>query len=537
MFVSWQLRLHLTKSEAKVMQYEDKFSSVAATMSTYGSRTRSAAWNEVAKNPDNKTELELPGIREYHDSRRRVDCAALCQKIGSLSPEHSSNPYSTVASFLQNYFSDETSYGPIHVIDTHSKRFLDDMAPDISVQRNASLPDKFNLTIAIDIKTSNYGTSTNRGQMLDYLQSMANHQPGRTVFFGIITDMVTAEVIRWERLVKGRNRRTSVGNYDGHSFRCRHYRNSSLEHSLAYIHGELNVAGANPLILPFSPEAGDLNRIIQLNDRSIIAQFVHKKHENCIVKAAATTRFVPDIRKEIEFLKLLQEPGSDRPCSIPTLLFSFPDLARPQMGIHPYGTSFRLEAFTKTCDLRGCLMDILHALAWVHAHGLVHRDVRADNVILAHENRLHSEPTGRKIWAVLIDFDRAAPIGVSTIYEGGYICCPENLLRNMSDGVSSSLDHYQYTPKPSHDYLAFVLLVNHLLFPFTFQRYQYHRVEDWRSPEAARLFNLWVAMRASATWSRMIQCAEKEEDYPMQPDWNLREWTQWEEALDMMVLL
>lgn len=220
-----------------------------------------------------------------------------------------------------------------------------------------------------------------------------------------------------ELVTKSRSRRTSAGNSEGTTFLCKHYHNSPLGDALAFIHELLSPAAVNPPKLHFSSESGDLNRIIQRTERSVIAQFVHKEYETCIVKVAAATRWAPDINAEIEFLRHLQEPSADRPLSIPMLLYSSPDPTHPEIAIHPYGTSFHLEAFRSTKDARACLMDILHALAWVHARGLVHGDVRADNIILVQPKLEDRVATGREIRAVLIDLDRAAEIGVTTVFQ------------------------------------------------------------------------------------------------------------------------
>ncbi|RPB19912.1 hypothetical protein L211DRAFT_766290, partial [Terfezia boudieri ATCC MYA-4762] len=202
---------------------------------------------------------------------------------------------------------------------------------------------------------------------------------------------------------------------------------------------------------------------------------------------------------EVEILKSLQH-ASKQPTSIPSIIYSLPS----EFAIEPVGKAFRLEAFENTKDLRAALGDVVCALEWVHNHNLVHRDVRADNLVLVRDRVCPD----RSIRAVLIDFDRSTVIGKTTTYEGGYICCPEEVLHKLFEGAGDAphapLDFITYTPHPKHDFLAFVILLNQLLFPFIFQRYAYHLVEKVDTKEQRKLFDLWRSLKGSRVWGPIV---------------------------------
>lgn len=226
-------------------------------------------------------------------------------------------------------------------------------------------------------------------------------------------------------------------------------------------------------------------------------------------------------------------------------------------------------------------MDILLALEWIHERGLVLRDVRSDNVIVVQD----AGSNERRARAVLVDFDRAAPIRQNYVYEGGYICCPEEVLyqaKPVADEITAaaahsekesegdnmhqedqglpvsphptmpstglarnptqfplpsptqprsprSLDHVLYSPHPRHDYFALALLLNRFIFPFTCRRYADHKLEDVTSNEMRRLFALWDGLKNSAMWGAAVKCAQREHVKGV--------WTDWESCLEIIIML
>ncbi|KAF8430734.1 hypothetical protein BGX38DRAFT_1146808 [Terfezia claveryi] len=106
----------------------------------------------------------------------------------------------------------------------------------------------------------------------------------------------------------------------------------------------------------------------------------------------------------------------------------------------------------------------------------------------------------------------------------------EEVAELIHPAPQAPLDLITYEPHPKHDFLAFVILLNQLLFPFTFQRYAYHLVEKVDSKEQRRLLDLWDSLKGSKVWRPIVQCAEG-----MQADGRAVEvWDAW---LEIVVLL
>lgn len=332
---------------------------------------------------------------------------------------------------------------------------------------------------------------------------------------------------------KARRRRISDHMADTTTL-VRHYRSQPLSDILNLAYAELSAPEANPCKLSLSPLSGTLVKVLQLSPQTVVAVVrASAAARTCVVKAALNKQGSLDISREVEILKSLQH-ASKQPTSIPSIIYSLPS----EFAIEPVGKAFRLEAFENTKDLRAALGDVVCALEWVHNHNLVHRDVRADNLVLVRDRVCPD----RSIRAVLIDFDRSTVIGKTTTYEGGYICCPEEVLHKLcshahsgtnpnphhagdpdtpmsmsfkdevegaGDAPHAPLDFITYTPHPKHDFLAFVILLNQLLFPFIFQRYAYHLVEKVDTKEQRKLFDLWRSLKGSRVWGPIVDCADR----------------------------
>lgn len=110
-----------------------------------------------------------------------------------------------------------------------------------------------------------------------------------------------------------------------------------------------------------------------------------------------------------------------------------------EFGIQPVGQQICPELFPDSSSFLRCLEDLLIALQWVHNYGMANRNVRGDNFIVFVQNHeavgqgaTGQRGTNRHWWGILIDFDRAATLSKECHYEGGYICCPCELLRRSS---------------------------------------------------------------------------------------------------------
>jgi len=76
---------------------------------------------------------------------------------------------------------------------------------------------------------------------------------------------------------------------------------------------------------------------------------------------------------------------------------------------------------------------------------------------------------------------------------GGYVCIPPKHL------VNPSLANYE--PLPAHDFLSFLILVNVLLFPSTWNELRTSNIFDPSKDENHRLRNFWIAVEKSNFWN------------------------------------
>ncbi|RPB18895.1 hypothetical protein L211DRAFT_871566 [Terfezia boudieri ATCC MYA-4762] len=513
-----------------------------------GSMSRAKAWTDAIKYPNSKVDVSLPASCFISDSaavsaidRRQLE-ERLVEELGKHArPEEKDIDYEGVVDLFGQYFAalSSSALGDMHVLDTHRQRFLDDLAPDLVLQRSSKNSDKFNIAAVLDLKGigddghAKLNTATNLGQILDYLTAIEYYQLGRTIFLGLLTNLRDAYLIRYQtNILKGRSRRTS-GNQP-YTSKLTQYRKVPLCDALRYLYEQLQDPAANPPQLPFSESAGELSYVVQRHSKSVVAVF-NRQNAQIIVKASPEVQWNSGIQNEIICLKSLQ--GDSRPASIPKLIYStydMPGSAFVEFGISPPGRPLQLELFREASDFRTCLQDILVALKWVHDHGIVHRDVRGDNIIVfdgldvgGHSSHisLTLEIKKRRLRAMLIDFDRATNLGISCHYEGGYICCPRDLLQQctreseyqqmvdideyeMPVEGSTPLSNAMYIPEKRHDYLSFVLLVNTVIFPFTLQGYINHLVEVPSSREQRRLLNLWGELESKEPWSSLVREAQ-----------------------------
>src|SRR5205814_7649732 len=153
------------------------------------------------------------------------------------------------------------------------------------------------------------------------------------------------------------------------------------------------------------------------------------------VKIAAEGKSKDPILNEIEVLRsisaeLKELNNIDDFRSLPFLVHEKTD--NPEFGIMPVGEQFRVSKLPSQEAFVGCMLDVLDALDFIHKLGIIHRDVRVDNIVLlpVHDEIERTRKFGNsstKIGkavstirprAVLIDFDHAVEANTKTIYEG-----------------------------------------------------------------------------------------------------------------------
>lgn len=437
--------------------------------------------------------------------------------------------YGAVARCIATFLTDKSVAAlSSHVIDTHSESFLNGLAPDISIQRYTSTADKFNVAAIIELKglDQQLGSLDNCGQILNYLMALATYQPGRREFIGILTNLQDAYVFQY---IQGtpEEEQYPTTNTGGLTFLTR-FRMACILDTLAYLAMALQWQSANPPRQPFTPAVGKLVRIVHSNpeSHSVVGEFTYRGI-SAIGKTVANMRMKRILLQEIETIRKLQ--GDARPISIPELLYPNSEtliLPAPEMVTSPVGRPLQLDIFKNASDFRACLEDILLAIAWVHSHGLAHRDVRTDNVLVYAANPTTLEKSDSKslrepLWrGLLIDFDHAAVLEEECDYEGGFICCPLELIQACGANPTTTVlgnefwlepDTPRYKPRRSHDYLAFVLLVNTLIFPLPLQKFNCSLVLE-HSSERGRLLRLLESLRGSPGWRDMVALADKAMD-------------------------
>lgn len=192
---------------------------------------------------------------------------------------------------------------------------------------------------------------------------------------------------------------------------------------------------------------------------------------------------------------------------LPQLVFHSLDFQ--ELGILPYGAA--IDPGNSIFKWSRILTDVLSALEWLHNHGIVHRDVRWDNVIY-HEDRAILIDLGAAVFLDPSKDDDSQQVTQPTennetedysgwqFYSGGLICCPERVIGNFLD---------LYSPQPSDDCRSFIQMVNTLLWPKFWEGLRSEQVKDKDSRLAVGLVKFWEDLRNSRVWGRYVDAADE----------------------------
>lgn len=167
------------------------------------------------------------------------------------------------------------------------------------------------------------------------------------------------------------------------------------------------------------------------------------------------------------------------------------------LGIAPVGANIDLRGISSKGALHNINSDVLKDIIWLHSHGILHHDIRRENVIVDFSDN-------QELHATIIDFGVSIvrEDGATTFprqeYLGGHICCSREVI-----GHFSKLDY----PCPTHDYLASVMFVNFLVFPNSLPELQSNRVE-FQSVEAENQEAYWVGLEKSVLWRSVVTAAK-----------------------------
>lgn len=408
----------------------------------------------------------------------------------------------------------------VKVFNTHNQAVLPPFKPDLSICLDgSSKADSTSIYLAIELKhVAKPIDDEAYGQALDDLLVMHACQPARSVFACLVSTLHDNHIILL-RITDGRQQEVV------------HYSSVSLAIALTYIK-QVVLSGSTyrPPVPSFSIQLQSMERRLGNQPNSVVAEF--KMPESVVEKVTSqwpldaamlgTTmavkvlvKHIPsanrtsdsqrigtydDLSQELMIYHLIQAAAN--PCKhLARLVYESDD--GEEMGIAPVGKSIDLRGISDHFTLCTILRDVLQGITWLHKHGILHRDIRRDNIIVVSE----SDPGGRTILrGRIIDFGASISLEPGEThyqeqdYLGGYICCPQELIGAIRT---------PYTPLPEHDFLAWVMLVNSLVFPNGIPYLHSYRVGK-PSMEADMLKQYWDRLTVSPIWGPFVKAAKEE---------------------------
>lgn len=410
----------------------------------------------------------------------------------------------------------------VKVFDTHHRSILSPYKPDICVcVGGTETPEPEGIYVAIELK---HITATiddeDRGQVLDYLVAMHTRQSSRSVVAGLLSNLKINHVVLLRAL-------------EGGGTLLVHHSTVSLAEALTFIKQVVLVETPYcPPLSAFPAHLGSIERRLGNPRSSTVAEFKMSAE----ILASIKSRWPSEVKvlgnrmavkvilnrtvaarpteesshrpvhtkitqaNEISIYKQIQRwlaPSRD----IARLVYHSSDLY--ELGIAPVGESIDLRSISSHNTLLTILNDVLNGIKWLHDCSILHRDIRRDNVIVV--------TAGEELHGKIIDFGTAITLGPHDEiypmqeYLGGYICCPRELIGDFTR---------LYWPKPAHDYLAWVMMVNFLVFPNGVPYLHSCRVA-FDSIEAEKLEAFWVGLETSVGWSKLVAAAKASDTQEM----------------------
>lgn len=397
------------------------------------------------------------------------------------------------------------------VFDTHSIGVINGLKPDIAiVTADCSHPVAQRVIAIVELKNESLDNDS-FGQLYSYLKGIEQAQPHRRIIIGLLSNLTENQFLTLESV-------------PGQRPRCIRYNPVTLEVALSYLQRYVISSSLyHPPISPFSPDLGPRGEPMGNPAFSTLAAFdilptfsqpefrkgrwvdesvkLPTGHAQIVVKRTTPplygmsflSRAARSVRNEITILRDLQGKPRDEGLPgwkhLPKLFYHTDDFQ--EFGMLPRGSAIR--ASDSHVHWPKVLVDVLDALQWLHTQHIIHRDVRLGNIIWDIDH------------AVLIDLGAAIDVadrGESNIlFCGGYVCCPPRLI-----GQLNAL----YIPSFADDCLAFVLLVNTILFPARWEGFRSCELEKSGSPESRMLGGFWRKLATSQLWRSFYKaaCAE-----------------------------
>lgn len=456
-------------------------------------------------------------ILSVHDEITYRDVAALTKKTFPDEPAMYAPTTKLLAKLLDR---PRTENDPgVKVFNTHNRTVLPPFKPDLCICLDGSIKaESTSVYVAIELKHISKTIDDDAfGQVLDDLLVMHRCQPARTVLASLLSNLETNYIVLL-RIINSREQQVV------------HYKTVSLAIALTFIKQVLlSESSYRPPVPSFSIFLQSMERRLGNPNNSVVAEFKMPKE---IVKkvqsqwpsehvALGTTMAVKVLLKNIPparaapiHERIITDPDHSQELMIYHLIQSFEPCENisklvyesengRELGIAPVGNSIDLRGISDHFTLSAILADVLHGITWLHSHGIIHRDIRRDNIIVVSQDVGGSRKLLR---GKIIDFGAAISVRpgetehIDQDYVGGYICCPRELIGDI---------RRTYTPRPADDLLAWVMLVNFLVFPNGVP-FMHSQLVAGPSAEADKLTQYWHRLMASDIWGPFVRAAETE---------------------------
>ncbi|KAA8894813.1 hypothetical protein FN846DRAFT_998815 [Sphaerosporella brunnea] len=483
-----KLQKSLEHTETELLCLQEQINRKGTVNIFDGSITRAELWKKVIANVDERDlHRRLPSVPIALSPSERSKVADFLRRFNAKTWTREGPAFYKAVLALMRPMVNAPRLGDkipgIELLDTHARKdlFANTCTPDLVIstagQRKALAHALYGIMELKICEDDELETATHLGQAYDYLCRVQKAQPERRKFFAVLSNVRKNVIITLEK--------TFVAKYCAVDLRTLIL---YLRHALA---PQTGVSDFKPPPFVFSLPSEDFTRLLGSSNRNVVAAF---KFEGKVIAVKRTTEaFKIGVAHEIAILRRIM-CTSGRPLSLPALEYALPD--GHEFGMTPVGQPFTLASLPSATAMQDTLRDILSGLQWLHSIGIIHRDVRLDNVVM-HTHDRSLRPT-------IIDFDHAVhfkpgkPEEVN--YRGGLICCPPDLVCNPQFDITSDT----YVPLPRHDFQAFVLLVLQCLFPSRFKGFRSYRLMQRSSEERKELINLWGELKASVVWSRFV---------------------------------
>jgi len=450
-----------------------------------GSVTRSKLWHSLEKDGIVRDGPQV----EKEESPKTEQLSAQFSGIGTSMWKEEVDMYEDIIDALKSRLYPSTSV--IKVVNTSKSR---EFPADVSIADHEDERLLYSIRYFIELKyhKANLLSPDNCGQMVDYFNLIQERQRHRSKFMGILSNFATTFVFEaeyWNNSVTSISKKIASTLADAVIYVNRlsdeqyqpipsinklfssnyHVIDNSERHILLSAHASTRVQTRSKE--PAEEESSWRDPVRFGRDSN---EFVLKMARD------------GDLAKEIQILAKIREADCKH---LPELVWA--PAGDKELGIVPKGQPLdRLDGLQTAQMMQRVVVGLVDGLKYLHEQGIVHRDIRPSNLII------------HDMDVVIVDFETAVKFdgGNEVDYRGGCICWPMRLLE---------FDIASYTPKPTDDLLACILVVLHLLFPSKFDCFSAEKItiRTPHTPETKQLIQLWKNIEDSKIWGPFVEAA------------------------------